>query len=326
MAILNLPLYRLPETATTTRVGVLLIDGFSLLSYAAVTEPLRMANVLSGVERYRVRAIPASGAAAVSSCGVQVSAAAQVGEQVDFDLVIVLAGGDPFAFNDVRILDWLRHLARRNVALGGVSGGPVMLATAQLLNGYRMTVHHEHADLLMEREPAIAIEPESFVVDRDRVTCAGGTAPLELMRALMVQHDGPDLARRVSNWLQRSGMRREGNTRRPGVVERYQVHQPALIEAVASMETHLSDPLRLSDLALLTGVSARQLTRLFKEKLGQSPMEFYSGLRLERARGLLQQTGMKVSEVAASVGYASSSHFSAAYRQRFDRPPREERH
>ena len=307
------------------RVGLLLVDEFALLSYAAVVEPLRVANLLSGRELYRVREVPVGGSRARSSGGVLVPARAQIGEQVDFDLVLVVAGGDPFGFDDARAARWLRHLARRGVTLGGISGGPVVLASTGLLDGYRVTLHWEHAPALIERHPELIVERSLYVIDRDRMTCAGGTAPLDLMHALLMRDQGVELARRVADWLQHTEIRPPGGAQRAGVVERYGVHQRPLVEALAAMETHVSDPLDLDDLARLAGVGARQLTRLFDERLGQTPMGFYRRLRLEQGQRLLRRSGLAVGEVARATGFVSAAHFSRAYRARYGRAPSAER-
>jgi len=315
------------ETASgpAIRVGLLLIDDFALLSYASVTEPLRVANLLSGRELYRVRAVPASGSMATSSGGVLVPADTQVGERVDFDRVLVIAAGNPFAFADERIRQWLRHLARRGVLLGGVSGGPVVLAAAGLMGGYRMTLHWEHATALIERHPELIVERSLYVMDRERVSCAGGTAPLDLMHAMLLHDHGVVLARAVSDWLQHTEIRPAGGAQRAGVVERYGVHQAPLIEALSAMETHLADPLSLTDLALIAGVGVRQLTRLFDERLQGTPMAFYRRLRLEQAQRLLQQSGLAIAEVAAATGFVDAAHFTRSYRARFGTTPSQER-
>lgn len=313
------------SAVTATRVGLLLIDGFALLSYASVVEPLRVANLLSEAEHYQLRVIPVSGAAATSSSGAVIPAAAQVGENVDFDIVFVIAAGNPFAFDDDRVLQWLRHLARRGVTLGGVSGGAVVLAAADVLNGYRMTLHWEHAAALAERQPSLIIERSLYVIDRDRVTCAGGTAPLDLMHALLLRAHGGMLARQVSDWLQHTEIRPPGSAQRAGIVERYGVHQPALIESLAAMESHLSDPLSLEDLAKVSGVGVRQLTRLFEQHLACSPMVFYRRLRLQQGQLLLRQSGLSVAAIATAVGYSTPSHFASAYRKQFSCSPAEER-
>ena len=135
------------------RVGMVLVDGFSLMSYSSAIEPLRAANLLSGQELYRVRNLPVFGARSISSTGAVIPATAHIGEQVDFDLVLLVASGNPFAFDDANALSWLRNLARRNVIIGGVSGGPVILARAGIMKGRRMTVHCEHRGSLVERYP-----------------------------------------------------------------------------------------------------------------------------------------------------------------------------
>ncbi len=107
-----------PERAF--RVGFLLVDGFALMSYSAVVEPLRAANLLAGRKFYDIRHSPATGARAVSSSGAVIEATARLGKHIDFDLVLVVAGGDPAAFREANVFHWLRKLSRRGAHLGGV--------------------------------------------------------------------------------------------------------------------------------------------------------------------------------------------------------------
>jgi len=62
-------------------------------------------------------------ASAVSSSGAMIRADTFIGERVDFDLLIVVAGGDPVSVEHPRLFEWLRLLASRGVMIGGVSGG-----------------------------------------------------------------------------------------------------------------------------------------------------------------------------------------------------------
>jgi AraC family carnitine catabolism transcriptional activator len=91
------------------------------------------------------------------------------------------------------------------------------------------------------------------------------------------------------------------------------------------MQEHIEDPLSADDLASMISVTRRQLERLFAMHLHDTPAHFYSGIRLERARELLQQTDMGVLEVGVACGFGSSSHFSRAYRARFAISPKEDR-
>ena len=122
-------------------VGFLLIDGFALMSYSAAIEPLRAANLLAGKTLYRLHHVAVTGPESISSSGAVIRSTSDVGQAIDLDLLFVVAGGDPAAFRDAHVLRWLRHLSRNGVVMGGVSGGPVVLATAGLMKKRRMTVH-----------------------------------------------------------------------------------------------------------------------------------------------------------------------------------------
>jgi len=306
-------------------VGVVLIDGFALMSYSSIVEPLRAANVLEGRELYRVRNIPATGNFATSSNGAIIpgdcTIEANEHEHIDFDLLLVVAGGDPTQFHDKRMLAWLRRMSHLDFKLGGVSGGPVILAAAGLMNGRRMTVHWEYARTLIEHSPTLLVERSLYVVDRDRVTCAGGTAPIDLMHALITEHHGSQLARRVSDWFMHTEIRPPGGSQRAGRAERYGVTARTVLNAIEAMENHIADPLDLSQLARIAGISRRQLNRLFHDKLKQSTMSFYRDLRLEKARSLILNSSLSLTAIALATGFSSSAHFSSMYTARYRTPP-----
>jgi transcriptional regulator GlxA family with amidase domain len=178
-------------------VGLLLVPGFALMSYACVVEPLRAANLLAGRELYRWVHISVRDPVATASCGATVPCAAKITDVGRLDLLLVCAGGDPAAFNDRTTFAALRRLAARSTRIGGVSGGPFILARAGVMDGAQMTIHWQHAPALVEAYPHILVTRSLFIVDRDRVTCAGGTAPLDMMHALIAERHGAELARKV---------------------------------------------------------------------------------------------------------------------------------
>lgn len=303
------------------RIGVLPIPGFAMMSFAALTEPMRAANLLARRELYRVTTIGADMKPVPSSGAGMVLPAIEVGAAEDFDYLFVVAGGDPTLYDDRAVLNWLARLARAGVPLGGVSGGPIILARAGLMAGRRMTVHWEHAGALAEISPGLVLERSLYVIDRDRVTCAGGTAPMDLMHALITQHHGAHFARLVSDWFMHTDIRPSAGPQRAGLVERVGTTVPAILDAVEAMEANVAEPLELRRLAKVAGLSPRQMNRLFREKLGQSVMRYYRELRLEKAQSLLRNSPLSLTEIALATGFASSAHFSRAYSARFGQPP-----
>ncbi|MCZ4352248.1 GlxA family transcriptional regulator [Roseovarius aestuarii] len=307
--------------STPLRVGILPIAEFAVMSYAATVEPLRAANLLAGAPLYEVVHIGQGRASVPSSGAAEVCTQAQVGDVLKLDMLFVIAGGELRTHSDPSLYRWLSRMGRQGTQLAGVSGGPLILARAGLMAGRRMTVHWEYAEALAERAPELLLERTLYVIDRDRMTCAGGTAPLDMMHALIARQHGAGFARRVSDWFMHTDIRPAVGPQRAGLVERVGSHNAAILDAVEAMDNHIADPLDLTQLAGIAGLSARQLNRLFADHLGQTVMRYYRVLRLERAQSLLRNSTLPLTQIALATGFASSSHFSQAYLAQFGHAP-----
>lgn len=318
---------RLPDSddEAPTHVGFLLIPGFALLPYASAIEPLRAANRLSGRTLYRWSHVSIDGAAAPASNGVAIAADGRIGAAMALDYLFVCAGGNPALFHHQPTFAWLRQLARRGVRLGGISGGPYLLARANVLSGYRLTLHWEHAPAFLEEYPDLDLRRSLYEIDRDRLTCGGGTAPLDMMHAVIAREHGSELALAVSEWFLQTHVREGAGPQRMPLRERLGIAHAPLLRVIGHMEQTIEHPEPREELARLANVSLRQLERLFRQHLGHSLGEHYLGLRLERARDLLRQTSLSILETALACGFANASHFSRSYRARFGHPPRMER-
>ena len=297
-------------------IGFLLIDGFALMSYSSVIEPLRAANLLSEKKLYEIINFSLNRTAKSSSEAI-IDAQFIGSEKDKLDMVIVCAGGDPFLFNNIKVFDWLRKKSREGAILIGVSGGPVILVKAGLMDGKRMTLHWEHADTFREIWPNVLLEKSLFVIDRKRITCAGGIAPLDLMFTLISNHHGKSFARKVSDWFMHTEVRPSGGPQRSGIVERYNVNNSKIVSAIEIMENNLSNTLSLKEISELVDISPRQLNRLFKKNLNKTTMDVYRKLRLELAQKLLKQSQFSITEIAFSCGFSSSSQFSQSFKEKF---------
>lgn len=307
-------------------VGFLLIPGFALMSYAGAVEPLRAANQLAGKTLYRWWNAAPADKPALASNGAAVMPDFKFGADVgSLDLLLVCAGGNPSTFNDRRTFAWLKKLAARGVTLGGVSGGPVILAKAGLLSGRRCTVHWEHLPALQEAFPEMGLTRSLFEFDGDRVTCSGGVAGLDMMIALITRDHGYELATAVSDWLLHTHVREGHGPQRMDLRFRLGVGDAKLLRALKLMEANIETPLPRTRLADLAGVSLRQLERIFQNELGRGVHEHYLALRLSRSRQLLRETSLTILEVSLATGFASASHFSRAFRRTFASTPREAR-
>jgi transcriptional regulator GlxA family with amidase domain len=91
------------------------------------------------------------------------------------------------------------------------------------------------------------------------------------------------------------------------------------------MEANVREPLNQGDLAAYVDLSGRQLQRLFQRYMSCTPSTYYLQLRLQRARELLRQTSMSLTEITAMTGFVSTSHFSKSYKKYFGYSPSNER-
>ncbi len=302
-------------------VGILPLEGFALMSYASVVEPLRASNLLNGEPIYSIKNITISNSCVESSSGAFITSDNLVGEAVNFDLLVVIAGGDPFLVSDKRLFSWLKRLAKFGTTVAGVSGGPVVLVKAGLMKDRRMTVHWEHAEGLLEVSPDILLERNLYVIDRDRMTCAGGTAPLDMMLAVITSRQGAVFAQYVSDWFLHTEIRPSGGAQRSGLVSRVGTQNSIVLSSIELMENHLGDPLTLPQLAELVSISERQINRVFRNSLGKSTMAYYRDLRTEKARNLLKNSSLKVSEIAEATGFSNPSHLTVAFAQKYGCSP-----
>lgn len=313
------------EGAITFSVGFLLVDKFTLVALSTAIEPLRMANQLTGETLYRWRTISADGKPVCSSDGVEVVPDESVAGDGRYDMVIVAAGNDVTTSFSSSEINWLRRKAKEKATLGAVCTGAYVLARAGLLDGYGCSAHWECLSALQEDCPKVYTNTQLFTFDRDRITCTGGDVPIHMMMNLVSMHHGQQLANAISDMFVCERIREGHEPQRLMMERQVSANQPKLAEAVQLMQANLEEPLELNRIAELTGISRRQLERLFLSHLGLSPSRFYLKLRLEKAQHLLRQTARPIVEIAMMCGFISATHFSRCYRKYMGKPPRAER-
>ncbi len=304
------------------RIGFILLPGFALMSYASAVEPLRAANLLAGRDIYILSNHSADGEAVSASSSIPVPAGPLPGRGTDINTVFVCAGGTPVDWDAPAVLACLRQLARDGVRIGGISGGPYLMAAAGLLQDRDFTIHWEHAPALIEAFPDLSPRQARYVLDGNRITCGGGVAPLDMMHALIAERMGSDFARRVSDWYLHTHVEGSAAPQRASLAERYGVNHPALVAVLEKMEATIEAPLDRQSMAALAGVSPRHLDRLFSGIMQSSFLLEYRKIRLDHARRLLQQSPLSVSEIAFATGFSSAGHFSRSYRAAFGEAPR----
>lgn len=100
-----------------------------------------------------------------------------------------------------------------------------------------------------------------------------------------------------------------------------QVAGNPIAAALTYIDLHSAEPLTVAALATQVGLSPSAFTRAFREVTGSSPYQYVKDVRLNRARDLVLDRRLSVSDVAQRVGYVSASHFIKEFRTRFGTTP-----
>lgn len=306
------------------RFHILLLPSFSMMALASLIEPMRVANRFGG-PLYEWVFLLVDGAAVQASNGLPFAADAAIRDVKSVQTLIVQASFEPLKSATPELLGWLRQQARMGAVLGALDTGAWVLAEAGLLAGKQCTMHWEAVPAFLETYDGIEISLNLFELSPRLFTCAGGTAAIDMMLALIAEDHGTDLAVRVAEQFIHNSLRVRSDSQRMSLVEQLGISNPKLVQAIQTMERNIETPLDVEEIGDKVGVTRRQLERLFRTHLNDTPSNFYMKLRLTHARRLLQQTDMSITQISVACGFSAAAHFSRAYSSRFGRSPKRDR-
>ena len=316
------------DNGLPVRFGFLLLNRFTLLSLSSAVEPLRMANRICDCDYYSWKTIAESGESVTASDGITVNVNCDLTSQDatdGVDVVIVCGGDQVEKQTSTIILNWLKTVSRKGISLGAICTGSYVLARAGLLDEYRCSIHWENMTVLREMFPNIFVGRNLYTIDRDRFTSSGGTSPVDMMLYFVSMQCGWEVSSGVADQFIHERIRAGDDQQRVPLRHTIGKLSSKLTVAVEIMEANIRDNISQEDLAYYSGLSRRQLQRLFQRYLGCTPTRYYKQLKLQRSRELLLQTNKSLIEISQLTGFVSTSHFSKSYRKYFGYAPSRER-
>lgn len=320
-------------TAQTTHrsFSFYLLPSFSLQAFSCAVEVLRLANEAVGRNVYSWQVISEDGQPIMSSCRLAVSVDSALRNERERTQksnptsAAVICGGSAIPRPDRQLDAWLRECRIRRIPLICIGSGTIVVARAGLSEGRRCAVHWEQLPLFCEQFPGIESTQTAFEHDGDLHTCSGGDAPFDMFLHLVERDYGSAIVNRICEKAIAYRTRSAGERQRLPLHSRVKLNHKAVMKVIGLMEASLDDPMPVDDLVALSGISRRQIERLFDRELGRSPNRYYMELRLERAQLLLVSTNLPVVEVAVACGFISPSHFSKVYREAYGCAPHQTR-
>ena len=310
---------------TIQKIHFLLLPGFSLFGLTSMLDPLRHANRTQGEDLYEWQLISENGGLISSSDSIEIMTHTDLKAIEKCETLIICSGSQPESAITAALLGFIRQQSQYGADIGCQDTGAYIAAAAGILDGYRVTMHWENHESTLEAFPKVQLVQELLVIDRKRFSCPGALSGLDMMLYLSKAQHGQELANSVADELVYTHQREHTEPQRRSLQIKLDSRNVNLIEAVQLMEKNIEEPLLISELAEHIGISDRELERLFKRHLQQTPKAFYRQLRLEKARWMLQQTKGSVTAVATACGFVSLSHFTRCYQQQFAKSPSRER-
>jgi AraC family carnitine catabolism transcriptional activator len=197
------------------KLALLLLPEFSNFGLAAVTEPLFIANWLAQHTVFEWRTISDDGKPVRASNGTIVPVDGDLTLAVGCASVFVLASFDPARTARSRALvRWLKRIARSGVELVGIENGSLALAEAGLLDHHLAAIHWDNLAGFQELFPKIRIAQSLFSFSKNRVTCVGAAAILDMMIAWIGQHADAQTSSEVARHLLLYARRDVGSVQR----------------------------------------------------------------------------------------------------------------
>jgi transcriptional regulator GlxA family with amidase domain len=192
-----------------------------------------------------------------------------------------------------------------------------VLARAGLLDGYVSCVSWFHRDDFIREFPKLRlVSNRVFVVDRDRLTCAGGTRVVHLAAHLIERHCGRAHATK-SLRIMIEDQPYPASMPQPEAVVTQPARDGLVRRAMLLIEQKLAQPESIAGIASVLGIGTRQLQRRFLSDVGMTPRAYRLALRMARAAWMVRHTDLALTDVGLECGFGDCSHFSRAFTNHF---------
>lgn len=298
-----------------------LIPKFNMMTLTSLLDPLRVSNFLSTAGVYTHQFCSFDSDVVTSSSGMAQSCEPPPEKLTRHSTIFVLASWGGENYKNKKLMAWLRQQHRNGAQICGVELGAFIVAEAGLLANRKATTHWSYLRGFQEKYPLINVVEQLYTENDQVTTCAGGTAGFDLALSFIRQYRGKGLAGEVADQILHHPLRPPEAPQRVTHGHGIETLPEGVRGAVQIIEANIEDPLRVSEIAELVGISQRQLERRFNLHFGCTVARFSQLLRLQHSRVLLVSTNLSISEISTASGFNTQSHFNQVFKKCFGRNP-----
>jgi transcriptional regulator GlxA family with amidase domain len=299
------------------KVGIVLFPGFSTIDLGAITV-WELANRQHGGPFYEVTILSDQEGMVSSAAGAMVHARAL--EAGAYDTLLVFGTFQPLP-NAVASMAKLCDAAIAARRTATVCSGLILMGATGLLDGHRVTTHWSRASDLQAMYPALKVEAEHiFIRDGKHWTCAGMTATVDMILAMIEADLGTNIAWSVARMLimyhWRSGVQSQASP-----LLDLKPKSDRIRSVLDYVRQNLRQSLTVDRLADHVGMSRRHFTRMFKTETGRSPAKAIEAIRADAARVFLPSITLSLETIARETGFSSTEQMRQAFVRLYGQTP-----
>jgi transcriptional regulator GlxA family with amidase domain len=306
------------------RIGLVLINHFTLNCVAELIEPIRFAADISFLSRQifcQWEWMSCDNQPVTSSCGLHIVPTADFNLHNNWDYV-VFAGGllDQTRNSPAWLLQAMRELHARRIPIITLCSATFLAAQAGLLEGKKCAIHFTTRDEFRERFPNVSpVIDQTYISDGGVISSPVGTAR-DLAMDIILQHCGELRAKKVQKYLLMDESKRgQTRSRTPHPLKTYD--DELVQRTIVYMQQHLASPEPLQTLTTAMQINLRQLNQAFLHSTGDTAAVHWRKMRLEHARKLMIASNVSINNVAKSCGFSDASHLITWFRKQYGETP-----
>lgn len=316
-------------------ITCLVLEGCLFSTTAGLMDAFHIANLWQrslsppdGAPLFETEIVSPDGGPVTARGGIRLQPHRAIRAVEHTDVILVpplLPNLGPAPAGTAAVLDWLVAHHRRQTLIGALCTGTFLLAETGLLDGKRATTNWQYARMFQRRFPRVRLQPESVMTEDHGLICSGAaTACFQMALRLIHAFGSQELARTCAKALLVDPNR---ESQAPYAMFDFPRDHgdEGVLKAQRIMEQRYARPLAIDDLAREVGISPRHFKRRFKQALGETPLGYLQGVRIDAAKQKLERTRAPVSEITWQIGYADTSSFCRLFKKTTGLSPRDYR-
>ena len=308
------------------KVAILLTEGFSLLSLTSLTDVFSAVNIVSSEDSVNVTLMSNDGQTIRSRSGVEIVPDGSIPHEAlesfsrqKYDFCVICTGTDMTELESSTVIGLVRKCRRAGISICAIGAAVRLIAKSGYIQ--KGTDHWSRIPVIRESMPHIDFENAIFVRDGNFFSCSGELGAMDFALNWVGEHISSDTASKICNYLLLQSSRSADRIQTCTAADRFKGIPIKLQNIIELMLANIEEPISMSKISRIFGISIRQIERMFSCHLSTSPGKFYKREKLELGMKLIEQTNMPIVEIALACGFNSPTTFNKRFKVEFGVTP-----